>query len=212
MVSRSNLSGRPPASGVLDRVQNPQPAKPRQPTFRERVTKGGGGMSGLVGRAFQEARKIQAEQAQQPAPPEPGRRPVKKRPPMQRPVPGQRRGPRRQPTVAELSPQEQLETRMRNQREQNRTGLDQMGATQREAAAAIVPGGQEVSRFGQVARSGAGVTQGGPIAAAREASERLEAAEATGETGGTRSEVNVTEPTLNQARQRRSRSGRIFRR
>jgi len=220
MVSRSNLSGRPPASGVLDRVMNPQPTKPRKPTFKERVTTGGGGLSGMVGRAFTEAKKLQAEQGQQPAPPGreggplPGsrRRPPKKRSALQTPVAGQKRGPQRQPTAREQAMQTtQTVADMRSQAARHRAGLDQMGATQEEMATpAVMPGRQEVSRFGEVARRGAGVTQGGPIAAAREAAERASAAAATGETGGTRSEVDVTEPTLNQARRRRSRSGRMY--
>lgn len=156
---------------------------------------GGGGFSGMVGRALQAARDRQAAAAT---------RATKPQAPPQSPVPtGPKRGPRRRPTAREQAMQTtQAEAGMRGQAVRQRAGLDQMGATQEEVAApAVMPGRQDVTR-------GRGILSRAEQAAA----DKRAALEATGETGGTRSEVDVTEPSLNEARQRRSRSGRIFRR
>ena len=170
----------------------------------------------MVGRAFQEARNIQAEQGQ-PAPPGPEtgpvaprgrpRRPGKKPSVLQPPVAGQKRGPRRAPTAREQAMQTtQTVADMRGQAARHRAGLDQMGATQEEVAGPRGP----VERA--AARTGRGRGVAGTLATQQAAADERAALEATGEAGGTVTEAPVTGPSLNEARRRRSRSGRMYRR
>lgn len=201
MVSRANLSDRPGPDGVLKRVMNPRKPRIQRPqvsgpsgemdAMNQNPASEAGGLSGMLGRAFTEAKEAQAAQAE---------RATKPTPPPQAPVPRSR-------TRADLNPQERAETRMRGQARRQRTGLEQMGATQGEIA--TVPGG--VVRRAAVS-AGRSLPGNRGYISEEMAARAAEAQEATGEVGGTRSEVDVTEPSLNEARQRRSRSGRIFRR
>jgi predicted enzyme related to lactoylglutathione lyase len=52
---------------------------------------------------------------------------------------------------------------------------------------------------------------GRQLAAQQAAEDERAAVEVTGEAGGTVTEAPVTKPSLNEARRRRSRSGRIYR-
>lgn len=168
------------------------PAIPGASDTPESIEQGGGGLSGMLGRAFAQAKEAQAQQAN---------RAVKPRAPAEAPVMrGPKRGPRRQPTAREQSMEaQQASARTRGTAQRGRSALEKMGATQEEAVTpAVMP------------RRGRGVA--GTLAAEQEATDQRAALEATGETGGTRSEVNVTEPSLNEARRRRSRSGRMYRR
>lgn len=200
MVSRSNLSGRPGMSGILNKVMNPMQRQAR--SMREKIAapevaatpeiaaqQGGGGLSGMVGRALAAGKAKQAEQAN---------RAVKPQAPPQAPGPGPKRGPRRRPTM-----QEQMATRGTRG-----PALRDMGATQEEVAA---PGAR-----GMVERAVAGANRGrgGGVLSrvAQAASDKRAALEETGEVGGTRTETPVVEPSLNQARRSRSRSGRMYRR
>ena len=200
MVSRANLSMRPGASGVLKRVMNPrqrrtpkiQPTVPGDSDTPESIEQSGGGLSGMLGRALAAGRERQQQAAERNVKPQPG---------PESPVP---RGPLAR--AKEMAGRKRAMD-MRGRAGRQRSGLEQMGATQGEIAAG--PGG--VVRRAQA-------TAGRDIGRGREVLEReaqaartQDALAATGETGGTRSEVDVTEPTLNQARQRRSRSGRILR-
>lgn len=205
MVSRSNLSGRPGMSGVLNRVMNP--AKPRAPRpeasggvfsrmqstiadakEKQAAQQGGGGLSGMVGRALAAGKERQAEVAN---------RAVKPQAPPQAPGAGPKRGPRRRPTMQE------------NMAARGTRGpaLRDMGATQEEVAA---PGAR-----GFVERAVAGANRGrGRGVASRvqeQAASRRADLEQTGEAGGTVTETPVIEPSLNEARRMRSRSGRIRR-
>jgi len=230
MASRSNLSGRPGMSGILNRVMNPMQRQAR--SMREKIAapevaatpeiaaeQGGGGMSGMVGRALAAGKERQAELANRAvkpqAPPQAPRqgggirqalaRGTKAKSAMQPAVAGQKRGPRRQPTAREQAMRTQAATAStRGQAQSQRGALEQMGATQEEVAA---PGAR-----GMAERAAAGAARGRGILSAEDQAARSRAAlEETGEVGGTRTETPVTEPSLNKARRNRSRSGRIYR-
>jgi hypothetical protein len=215
MVSRANLSGRPGMGGVLGKVFKPQRQRPPKVSVppetggaglagmvrRSQGRADGGGVSGLVGRAFAAAKEKQAGQANPGGAGVLGRL-TKPQRPMEAPAPpGQKRGPRRQPTAREQARNtRQAIAGMRGQAQAQRTGLENVGATQEEVAA--TQAGFDRARAGG----------GGVLSAEEEATANQAAVEATGEAGGTRTEVDVTEPSLNQARRQRSRSGRIYRR
>ena len=206
MVSRSNLSGRPGPSGVLNRVMNPaKPRAPRPNITAPLVDPGGGGsimsrvrqavesqkaaqgnapgFAGLVGRAAKEKSTLQAAEA------------------------GQKRGPRRQPTAREQAMRTQAAVAgTRGQAQSQRGALEQMGATQEEVATPTGMGERTAARAGR----GRGVAN--RLAAETEAAEGRAVVEATGETGGTVTDAPVAGPSLNEARRSRSRSGRIYRR
>lgn len=229
MVSRANLNGRPGMGGVLKKVMNPvqrqarsmrdklaPPAetgagggvlsriKQQAQAQQAALTKGGGGMSGMVGRALAAGKEQQAAQ-QGGGIRQALARGAKAKSAMQPAVAGQKRGPRRQPTVRDqVRNTRDAIAGTRAQAESMRSGLENMGATQEEVAA---PGAR-----GMVERAAAGAARGRGILSAEEQATRARGAlEETGEIGGTVTEAPVTGPSLNEARRMRSRSGRIRR-
>ena len=200
MVSRANLSGRPGMSGVLGKAFKP-PTQRLGKRAIQAPTEGGGGFFGKIREA------IEAKQAtQMPARGTLTRREAqgrKKPSVMQAPVAGQKRGPRREPTAREqarATRQAVAGMRGQAQAQAQQTGLEKMSETQEEMAA-------RQSGFEEARAGGRGI-----LSPQQEAARNRAALETTGEAGGTRTEVDVTEPSLNQARRQRSRSGRIYRR
>ena len=125
---------------------------------------GGGGMSGMVGRALAAAKEKQAAVANTAVRPQaPPNAPVAK----------------------------SIEARSRRAR----AGLSQVGASQAELAGEAQPMSRRPSLSDRMARA-----QG-----------TLDEQVAEAEVGGTRTETPVIEPSLNEARRNRSRSGRIYR-
>ena len=225
MVSRSNLSGRPKMGGVLGKVFKPQRQRPPKVTVPPET--GGAGLAGMVRRSQARAggvanenpgggvfSKIQStiadakeRQAALPARGMAARAQAmagKKRSAMQPPVAGeQKRGPRREPTAGEqarATRQAVAGMRGQAQAQAQQTGMEKMSETQEEMAA-------RQSGFEEARAGGRGI-----LSPEQEAARNRAALETTGEAGGTRTEVDVTEPSLNQARRQRSRSGRIYRR
>ena len=175
MASRSNLSGRPGPSGVLNRVMNPlrrsgpkvtSPGDPDVPgevaaTPEIAAQQGGGALSGMVARAMATQKERQSAVAN---------RAVKPQAPPQSPAAGPKRGPRRRPTAREQA------------------GLAQVGASQRELAGEAQPMSRRASLSDRMARA-----QG-----------TLAEQTAEAEVGGTRTENSVTEPSLNRSRRPRA--------
>lgn len=214
MVSRSNLSGRPGMGGVLGKVFKP-PTQRLGKRAIQAPTEGGGGFFGKIREAVEAKQATQmpargtmtrrAAQAQ-----EQGggirqalARGAKAKSAMQAPVAGEKRGPRREPTAGEqarATRQAVAGMRGQAQAQAQQTGLEKMSETQEEMAA-------RQSGFEEARAGGRGI-----LSPQQEAARNRAALETTGEAGGTRTEVDVTEPSLNQARRQRSRSGRIYRR
>ncbi len=101
------------------------------------------------------------------------------------------------------------------------TGIEQMGASQEEVAArqgrmggmlkpAVEP--PPPGGYQQIDLSGGRIPRGRGTRLERAKSDQRADLEVTGEHGGTRTESDVGEPTLNRARSPRSRSRRIYRR
>jgi len=203
MVSRSNLSGRPGMGGVLGKVFKPPTQRVGKRAIQSPpVDAGGGGFFGKIREAMEakQATEASANRGMLTRREAQGR---KKPSVMQAPVAGQKRGPRREPTAGEQArATRQAVAGMRGQAQAQRqqTGLEQMSETQEEMAA-------RQSGFEEARAGGRGI-----LSPEAEAARNRAALETTGEAGGTRTEVDVTEPSLNQARRQRSRSGRIYRR